>query len=43
MEIGEKALERKNYEELKVAVNQLYQLMPDTKKKDDQMKGTGIG
>lgn len=42
-EIGEKALERKNYEELKVAVNQLYNLMPDTKKETDQLKGTGIG
>ncbi|TWF35833.1 molecular chaperone DnaK [Chitinophaga polysaccharea] len=41
-EIGEKALERKNYDELKVAVNQLYNLMPDTRKADDQLKGTGI-
>jgi molecular chaperone DnaK len=42
-EIGERALERKNYDELKVAVNQLYNLMPDTKKERDQLKGTGIG
>lgn len=41
-EIGEKALERKNYDELKVAVNQLYNLMPDTRKANDQLKGTGI-
>lgn len=40
---GEKALERKNYDELKVVVNQLYHLMPDTKKAEDQLKGTGIG
>ncbi|MBS0031191.1 Hsp70 family protein [Chitinophaga sp. 22321] len=39
---GEKALERKNYDELKVVVNQLYHLLPDTKE-GDQLKGTGIG
>jgi molecular chaperone DnaK len=43
MEIGEKALERQNYEELKAAVYQLHNLMPDDKKANDQLKGTGIG
>lgn len=43
MEIGEKALERQNYEELKAAVYQLHNLMPDDKKTDQQLKGTGIG
>lgn len=39
---GERALERKNYEELKVIVNQLYRLTPDAKK-PSELKGTGIG
>jgi molecular chaperone DnaK len=42
-EAGEKALEQKNYEALKVTVNQLYNLMPDTGKTGDPLKGTGIG
>ncbi|MBO9727385.1 MAG: Hsp70 family protein [Chitinophaga sp.] len=43
MEIGEKALARQNYEELKAAVYQLHNLMPDDKKNNQPLKGTGIG
>ncbi|MDB5246124.1 MAG: Heat shock protein 70 [Segetibacter sp.] len=43
IEIGEKAMERKNYEELKVATNTLYNLLPDEKRDRERIKGTGIG
>lgn len=41
--IGEKALDRKNYDELKVATNTLYNLLPDNKRDAERIKGTGIG
>jgi molecular chaperone DnaK len=43
MEIGEKALERQNYDELKVATNKLYSLLPDEQRDQEKIKGTGIG
>jgi molecular chaperone DnaK len=43
LEVGERALERQNYQELKVAVLALYQLVPDEQKDEKRMKGTGIG
>jgi molecular chaperone DnaK len=43
MEIGEKALERQNYDELKVATNKLYSLLPDERRDQERIKGTGIG
>jgi molecular chaperone DnaK len=43
IEIGEKALDRKNYDELKVATNNLYNLLPDSKRDEARIKGTGIG
>ena len=42
IERGEKAMERKNYEELKTIINQLHHLLPPDEKKID-MIGTGIG
>lgn len=42
IEMGEKAVERKNYEELRVVINNLVQLLPPDKQHID-MKGTGIG
>lgn len=38
---GEKALGRKNYEEIKVIINRLYELLPEKKK--ERLNGTGIG
>jgi len=43
IEVGERALERHNYKELKVAVVALHHLLPDEKKDEKRMKGTGIG
>jgi molecular chaperone DnaK len=43
MDIGEKALERKNYDELKSAIYSLYNLLPEEKRTEDRMKGTGLG
>jgi len=43
IEIGEKALERQNYEELKVATYGLYNLLPDERRDAERIKGTGIG
>ncbi|TND09821.1 MAG: molecular chaperone DnaK [Bacteroidetes bacterium] len=42
IEMGDKAIERKNYEELRVVINNLVQLLPPDKQFID-MKGTGIG
>lgn len=41
-EKGDQALERKNYEELKVIINQLYSLLPLQEQKRVDIKGTGI-
>lgn len=41
--VGERALERHNYKELKVAVLALHHLLPDEQKDEKRMKGTGIG
>jgi molecular chaperone DnaK len=43
IEIGEKAIERKNYDELYVALLQLYLLHPNSDKKINPFSGTGIG
>ncbi len=43
IEIGEKAIDRKNYEELYVALMQLYMLHPDSERKKNPFSGTGIG
>ncbi len=43
IQIGDKALERQNYEEVWVAISGLYHLLPDKIKDDDRIKGTGIG
>lgn len=42
-EIGEKALERQNYDELKIAVYGLYELLPDEEKGKQDFSATGIG
>jgi molecular chaperone DnaK len=42
-EVGEKALTRQNYSELLSAINGLYSLLPEEKKTDDKIKGTGLG
>lgn len=39
---GDQALERKNYEELKVVINQLYSLLPPQEQENAKIKGTGI-
>jgi molecular chaperone DnaK len=41
-EKGDQALERKNYEELKVIINQLYSLLPPQEQERVNIKGTGI-
>jgi molecular chaperone DnaK len=43
IELGEKALERKNYDELLAVIYQLYELLPPDQKDDFKIKGTGIG
>ncbi len=43
IQIGDKALERQNYEEVWVAINGLYYLLPDKIKDSERIKGTGIG
>ncbi|MFL5729319.1 MAG: Hsp70 family protein [Cytophagaceae bacterium] len=40
-EAGEKAMQRQNYDELKVIITNLFHLLPEAKK--EKMKGTGIG
>jgi molecular chaperone DnaK len=42
-EIGDKALDRKNYDELKSAIYGLYGLLPEEKKMEERIKGTGLG
>lgn len=41
--LGEKALERKNYDEVLSVVYQLYAILPPEEKDDFRIKGTGIG
>jgi molecular chaperone DnaK len=41
--LGEKALERQNYQELKSIVYQLDALRPDAKREEERIKGTGLG
>ncbi len=43
IEIGEKAIERKNYDELYVALMQLYLAHPESDRKQSPFSGTGIG
>jgi molecular chaperone DnaK len=43
IEGGEKAIERKNYDELYVMLMQLYILHPDSDRKQSPFSGTGIG
>jgi molecular chaperone DnaK len=43
IDIGEKALERKNYDELKSAIYGLYALLPEEKRTEERIKGTGLG
>ncbi len=43
VEVGEKAIERKNYDELHMALMQLYFLHPSSDKKQNPFSGTGIG
>ncbi|MEN9613078.1 MAG: hypothetical protein RLZZ628_3892, partial [Bacteroidota bacterium] len=48
LQLGERALERKNYEELKSVVYHLYELLPEKEKNkkktgEDRIKGTGLG
>lgn len=43
VELGEKALERKNYDEVLSIVYRLYALLPPEEKDDFKIKGTGIG
>jgi molecular chaperone DnaK len=43
IEMGEKALERKNYEELLSVCYRLHSLLPPEKKDEFSIKGTGIG
>ncbi len=40
---GEKALERKNYDEVLAVVYGLYALLPHDKRIEDRIKGTGLG
>lgn len=42
VEKGEKALERKNYDELLVVIHSLHELLPEEEKHDEQIKGTGL-
>jgi molecular chaperone DnaK len=41
--LGEKALERQNYQELKSILYQLDSLRPDHKRAEEKIKGTGLG
>ena len=41
--IGEQALTRQNYDELKVAIYGLHALLPDEERLGDPMTGTGVG
>ncbi len=41
--LGEKALERQNYQELKSIIYQLDALRPDEKRAEERIKGTGLG
>ncbi len=41
--MGEKALERKNYDEVLAVVYGLYALLPKDKEIEDRIKGTGLG
>ncbi len=41
--LGEKALERQNYQELKSILYQLDALRPDEKRAEEKIKGTGLG
>jgi molecular chaperone DnaK len=43
IELGEKALERQNYQELKSVLYSLDALLPDSKRDEERMKGTGLG
>jgi molecular chaperone DnaK len=43
IELGEKALERRNYDELLSVIYRLYSLLPPDHKDDFKIKGTGIG
>jgi molecular chaperone DnaK len=43
VELGEKALERKNYDELLAIIYRLYELLPPDHQDDFKIKGTGIG
>jgi molecular chaperone DnaK len=43
IEMGEKALERRNYDELLAIIYQLFDLLPPEQKDDFRIKGTGIG
>jgi molecular chaperone DnaK len=42
IEAGERALDRQNYDELRVIINQLYSLLPEDRK-DQMLNQTGIG
>jgi molecular chaperone DnaK len=42
-ELGEKALARQNYQELKSVLFSLDALLPDSKRDEERMKGTGLG
>ncbi|MBA4057804.1 MAG: hypothetical protein C0490_24020, partial [Marivirga sp.] len=41
-EKGDRALERKNYDELRVVINSLHALLPEKEQQKSQIKGTGI-
>ncbi len=43
IEMGEKALGRQNYQELKSVLYSLDALLPDDKRTEEKMKGTGLG
>jgi molecular chaperone DnaK len=43
IELGEKALQRQNYQELKSVLYSLDALLPDEKRDEERMKGTGLG
>ncbi len=43
IELGEKALGRQNYQELKSVIYSLDALLPDNKREEERMKGTGLG
>ena len=41
--MGEKALGRQNYQKLKSVLYSLDALLPDHKRDEERMKGTGLG